>query len=265
DGCKGGNYPYYSFETKEECIENCKWDNYTDNTGGNNTGNNSGGGGGSTGNNSNNDNNTNVATTPVNPDGTKVYQIINKLTGKAKCVYDKLLSTGVANFHNMIIDLFIEFGTNNIGNRDLTFKMSDNLPNDVGGKTKVDSDGNYHILINKNLMNTLSSIEVASILVHEMAHAFLGKHYNDSNASFSELYKKYINDTGIQNYSHDIMQDQFINRMATVIRNYDNNIFSSFEDYKTLVSRGVFELSSTQKQNLINVINKARQNDKNCP
>ena len=31
-----------------------------------------------------------MATTPVNPDGTDAFQIINLLTDKAKCVYDKL-------------------------------------------------------------------------------------------------------------------------------------------------------------------------------
>ncbi|WP_298782695.1 SprT-like domain-containing protein [uncultured Polaribacter sp.] len=191
-------------------------------------------------------------------------QIINKLTGKADCVYNKLLSSGSSNFHNMITDLFIEFGDNNIGGRNLTFKMSSDLPNDVGGKTQVDSNGDYRILINENLMSTLSSIEVAAILVHEMAHAFLGKHYNDSNSSFTELYEKYINDTGIQNYSHDIMRDQFINRMATAIRNYDNSIFSSFEDYKVLASQGVFELTNDQKDNLFAVKLISRNNDTNC-
>lgn len=191
-------------------------------------------------------------------------EIINELTGKADCAYNKLLSSGVSNFHNMITDLFIEFGDNNIGGRDLTFKMSSDLPNDVGGKTQVDSDGDYHILINENLMNTLSSIEVAAILVHEMAHAFLGKHYNNSNSSFTELYEKYINDTGIQNYSHDIMKDQFINRMATAIRNYDSSIFSSFEDYKTLASQGVFELTDDQKDDLYAVKLISRNNDTNC-
>jgi len=191
-------------------------------------------------------------------------EIINELTGKALCAYNKLLSSGVSNFHNMITDLFIEFGDSNIGGRDLTFKMSSDLPNNFGGKTQVDSNGNYHILINENLMNTLSSIEVAAILVHEMAHAFLGKHYIDYNSSFTELYEKYINDTGIQNYSHDIMKDQFINRMATAIKNYDSSIFSNFEDYKILASQGVFELTNDQKEDLLTVKLLSRNNDKNC-
>ncbi|WP_047789869.1 hypothetical protein [Tenacibaculum mesophilum] len=193
-------------------------------------------------------------------------RIINNLTGKAKCVYEKLLSSGISNYHNMITDLFIEFGDNNIGGRDLTFKMSSELPDNIWGDTKKDDEtGDYIIFINSNVMSRISSIEVAAVLVHEISHAFLGKHYNDSNASFSDLYQNYINDTDIENFSHDIMKDQFINRMATVLKNYHPSLFSSFEDYKILCSRGVFELSDLQKTHLINTINKARQNDKNCP
>ncbi|MGG8498170.1 hypothetical protein ACQY1Q_17350, partial [Tenacibaculum sp. TC6] len=191
-------------------------------------------------------------------------KIINNLTGKAKCVYDKLLASGISNFHNMITDLFIEFGDNNIGGRDLTFEMSSDLPDNIGGKTQIDNDGNYRILINENLNNKYSSIEIAGIITHEIAHAFLAKHYYNSTASFSELYQRYINDTGLMNYSHDIMKDYFINRMAIVLKKYDNSIFSNFDDYKILVSYGVFNLSDTQKKHLINVKNQARLNDNNC-
>ncbi|MDG2356898.1 MAG: hypothetical protein P8L21_01290 [Polaribacter sp.] len=191
-------------------------------------------------------------------------QIFNELTGKADCVFKKLLSTGVSNPHNIITDLFMEFGDNNFLDRDLTFKMSNDLPNGVGGKTEYYGNGKYGILINVNLMNTLSSIEVSAILVHEIAHAFLGKHYNDLNSSFSKLYKKYINDTGIQNYSHDIMRDQFINRMAIAIKNYDSSIFTDFVDYKILASQGVFELTKNQEDDLLAVKLISRKNDTNC-
>lgn len=60
------------------------------------------------------------------------------------------------------------------------------------------------------------------------------------------------------------MSDQFINRMATVLKNYDSSIFSNFDDYKILASYAVFDLTDSQKQHLINVKNKARQNDNNC-
>ncbi|MGV8813693.1 MAG: hypothetical protein ACOH2D_06240 [Gelidibacter sp.] len=192
------------------------------------------------------------------------YEIKNELTGKANCAYDHLLQSGVRNPHNLITDLFIEFGNGNIDGNDLTFLMSTDLPINVGGKTELDSDGNFQILINANLMNTLSSIEVAAILVHEISHAFLGKQYNNSYLSFKDLYNHYINDKGLKNYSHDIMNDQFINRMATVLQNYDNQIFSDFEDYKILASQGVFDLTSSQKSVLNTIKNKARSNDKKC-
>jgi hypothetical protein len=113
-------------------------------------------------------------------------------------------------------------------------------------------------------MNTLSSIEVAAILVHEISHAFLGKHYNNSYSSFKDIYKNYINEEGLKNYSHDIMNDQYINRMAIVLQNYDNQIFSDFEDYKILASQGVFDLTSTQKSLLNTIKTKARSNDRIC-
>lgn len=191
-------------------------------------------------------------------------KIINELEGKADCSFKKLIASGLSNFHNMVTDLFVDFGDGNFGNKDLTFKMSTDLPIGKGGRTQSDGNGNYVILINSNLMNELSSIEIAAILVHEMSHAFLAKHYMDLNSSFTELYKKYINDSRIQNYSHDIMKDEFIGRMANALNNYDTNIFSSINDYKTLASQGVYELSPSQKLNLSNIKKKARQNDTSC-
>jgi len=79
-------------------------------------------------------------------------------------------------------------------------------------------------------MGKRSSIEIAAVLIHEISHAFLAKHYNMRNSSFEELYAKYINDQGLQNYSHDIMADYFIGRMAQVLKNYDDSLFSNFED-----------------------------------
>ncbi len=192
-------------------------------------------------------------------------QIINELTGKADCAYNKLLSSGISNFHNMIIDLFIEFGVGNIGGRDLTFEMSTDLPSNKGGKTVPDGNGNFTILINQNLMNTLSSIEVAAILIHEISHAFLDKHYNDYNSSFNELYIKYLKDTGYSGpIHHNIMEDNFIERMAIVLQNYDSSIFSNFEDYKILASQGVFELTDVQKDDLLAIKLISRNNDTNC-
>jgi hypothetical protein len=231
----------------------------------------SGGGGSSNGGNGGNSNSGEMPLFPCDnptPNGCEEEEddkIFNELTGKADCAYNKLLSSGVANFHNMITDLFIEFGDNNIGGRDLTFEMSSNLPNSKGGKTIPLDNGNFTILINQNLMNTLSSIEIAAILVHEISHAFLAKHYNDANSSFKELYKKYLDNTGYSGpIHHNIMEDNFIDRMATVLQNYDSSVFSNFNDYKILASQGVFNLTTSELQALNSAKTNARNNDSNC-
>ncbi|SNR61015.1 hypothetical protein SAMN06265371_106233 [Lutibacter agarilyticus] len=193
-------------------------------------------------------------------------EIINDLTGKALCAYEKLISSGIGNTHNLITELFIEFGDGNIGDNDLTFLMSDDLPINEGAHTfdHPIEEGHYIIKVNSNLLNHRSSIEIASNIVHEIAHASLAKHFDNSNATFQELYNQYINDTGIGNYSHDIMADKLINRMANVLYNYDSSIFPYFDDYKILVSEGVYNLSEVDLELLKQVKTIARNNDSNC-
>jgi len=193
-------------------------------------------------------------------------EIINELIGKALCAYEKLISSGISNTHNLITELFIEFGDGNIGDNNLTFLMSDDLPINEGAHTfgHPIKEGHYIIKVNSNLLNHRSSIEIASNIVHEIAHASLAKHYDNSNATFQELYNQYINDTGIGNYSHDIMADKFINRMANVLYNYDSTIFPYFDDYKILVSEGVYNLSEVDLELLKQVKTIARNNDSNC-
>lgn len=52
--------------------------------------------------------------------------------------------------------------------------------------------------------------------------------------------------------------------VVTVLQNYDNQIFSDFNDYKILASQGVFDLTSSQKSVLNAIKTKARSNDKKC-
>lgn len=65
-------------------------------------------------------------------------------------------------------------------------------------------------------------------------------------------------------YSHDIMKDKFIIRMATVLQNYDHELFSDFEDYQMLASQGIFDLTTAQKNVLNAIKTKARNNDTKC-
>lgn len=192
-------------------------------------------------------------------------QINNNLTGKANCVYEKLIRIGVSDYHNLITDLFIEFGEDNIGNDNIYFEMNADLPDETKGNTLYDVTNNAYIVqINSNTMNSISSMEMATVLVHEIAHAFLGKHYNNSTASFNVLYQQYRNENGLVDYSHDIMKDSFIKRIANVIFNFDNTLFTNYEDYQIIAALGLYEFSLEEKNQFNNAIKIARENDKNC-
>ena len=52
--------------------------------------------------------------------------------------------------------------------------------------------------------------------------------------------------------------------MATVLKNYDDKLFSDFEDYQLLASQGVFDLTTDQKNVLNAIKTKARKNDSKC-
>ncbi|RXP54289.1 hypothetical protein EC396_09500 [Lutibacter sp. HS1-25] len=182
------------------------------------------------------------------------------------CAYENLIKSGIGNTHNLITELFIEFGEGNIGDDDLTFIMSDNLLINVGGNTYWDkiNPNQYEIHINSKLLNTLSSIEYAAIIIHEIAHASLKKHFYNSNGTFEELYQKYLELNNLVDYGHNIMEDRFINRMATVLYNYDPTIFPYFDDYVILASQGVYDLPTIDYTLLEQIKTIARTNEKIC-
>jgi len=97
-----------------------------------------------------------------------------------------------------------------------------------------------------------------------MAHAFLAKRLDLHNESFKALYKIYMNKKGLRNYSHDIMEDHFINRMAQILYDYDSALFSSMDDYKIFASYGVYELTENQLADYNLLVDYAKIYDKRC-
>ncbi len=197
-----------------------------------------------------------------------VVQITVDLEGKELCAYNRLKWAGVnaSNYVNLMTQLFIEFGEGNIGAADLVITERDLLDSTGnayrGGGTFQTNDGKFEIVLSR--MGNSSSIEIAAVLVHEMAHAFLAKNYSLYNNSFEELYGMYLNDYGLASYSHDIMRDKFINRMAQVLYDYDNTLFTNFDDYKILASAGVYEFDEDQLAEYNLVRNYAKINDERC-
>lgn len=198
-------------------------------------------------------------TTPTEEED-KIYV---KLDGKELCTYQRLNYAGVnaTNYHNLMTQLFIEFGEGNISNSDLIITSED--LSFSGGKSQYLGDGKFKIIISN--MSDRSSIEIAAVILHEMSHAFLAKHYHLYNKSFAELYSMYINDSGLENYSHDIMKDKFLGRMAQTLQDYDSSLFSNFEDYVTLASAGVYSnYLEEQLAEIKSIKNYALQKDSRC-
>lgn len=192
-----------------------------------------------------------------------VIEITVDLEGRELCAYNRLQWAGVNptnGYINMMTQLFIEFGAGNIGDVDLV--ITERNLGYRGGNTNRRTDGKFEIVLSQ--MENSSSIEIAAVLVHEMAHAFLGKHYLMYNESFEKLYEKYLNDHGLANFSHNIMEDKFINRMAQVLYDYDSTLFSNFNDYKILASAGVYEFDESQLSEYNRVRTFAENNDERC-
>lgn len=203
-----------------------------------------------------------ITTTPL-PDKEVVFEIKVDLKDKELCAYNRLQWAGVNptnGYINMMTQLFIEFGEGNIGGADLIITERD--LGYRGGDSNLRTDGKFEIVLSR--MGDRSSIEIAAVLVQEMAHTFLAKHYAMYNSSFKELYAKYMNVQGLPNYSHNIMRDRFIERMAQVLYDYDNTLFININDYKILASAGVYDYDENQLAEYHRVINYAKANDKRC-
>lgn len=198
-----------------------------------------------------------------NNNTTEEDRIDNQLTGKADCVFNKLQNVGVntQNYHNLMTELFVEFGSNNVGGANITFKIGD--IGYKGGKTEYLGNGDFSITLSPSMQNS-SSIEIATALIHEISHAYLGKRYFLYNASFKELYQKYINENGLGNYSHDIMNDYFVNRMARVLQEFNPSVFGNLNDYKFFAAQKLFEMSDDQKEELTRLKGIAKEIDQTC-
>ncbi len=192
-------------------------------------------------------------------------KITNNLTGKAKCVYDKLKSTNLLEM-GIFQNTYIAFNDNlNYNNHHLTFN-SRKLGSDRSGQTFYISDSNYEIVLNSDYINNRSPIEIARTLLHESVHALLLKHaYGDGDDSFIEIFKDYIKKTtGLRELHHSIMRDKYVLPIAKGLQSFDNNA-ESFSFYENLAWSGLHqELTQAQLQALTTATNRARSKGLNC-
>jgi len=162
-------------------------------------------------------------------------QIINNLTGKAKCIFEKLQAqkgdlfrTTIGTFdNNAEYNVIFEHGTSqNCGNRAAVIACTD--PIDL-------SNGNITI---HWLDNGLGGLDMASAILHEGIHAeiyrYVDIHHNtapdpNDRSRLWQLYAYYGaqngRDTGTEVAQHSYMTEKYVTPIAQALRQLDGNRF----------------------------------------
>lgn len=171
-------------------------------------------------------------------------RIINGLTGKAKCVYDKL------NELNLFKSTIGKFAR---GNYNLILKGwtqgACNNPSDDGCTDAKDLiNGNITIYIQNTQQGTL---DLAATILHEGIHAELYKYVDEyqkgidpnKRENLLEYYFAYKVDNGgnrfaTSNAQHQHMADAYITPIAKALRQLDNNQYP-LKDYLSLAWDGL--------------------------
>jgi hypothetical protein len=176
---------------------------------------------------------------------------------KAMCALSKLMEN---NFFKNTLNNFIG-QTKNI---DLTFKLG-YITQEPGfitvGNTVVKpntwNSKNIDLILASNILDNLSSIEVATALLHEGIHAEIYRKLlsihgpsNLDNQNFPSMFNMYQQYSISQGFSHEYMANYYVEIMANAIKEYDKSKFG-IEYYKAIAWNGLkgtnyYETSLTQ-------------------
>lgn len=123
----------------------------------------------------------------------------------------------------------------------------------------------YKIIINEDLLDNRSVLEIATTILHESVHALLYSKYRNTRESFLEIFKEYIKSkTGKYDFSHSIMRDYYITPIAKVLKQLDNSK-EGIEFYEILASEGIKKtLTDKEKKKLKLAKEKVRKYGLNC-
>lgn len=218
-------------------------------------------------------------TTPI-PDEEEALKIINKLEGRAKCVYDKMVNNG-----DNINWILKNFNDGNIPSEfDLIIEMSTTLGDSTNAST-IKSGNTFIIGINANRIPDRTSLSIARTIIHEGIHARLREFAsrNGSNATeFPGVYD-YFRTYG-KNWDHQQMADFYRKTIAEGLQQYDNNQHAP-QFYMDLAWEGLSQIidanntdnpssiyteawkklsSSDQERVLLTIANEKRNGSKEC-
>ncbi|KLT64713.1 hypothetical protein [Pedobacter sp. BMA] len=178
---------------------------------------------------------------------------------KAMCALSRLMEN---NFFKATLNNFIG-ETKNI---DLTFKLG-YIDQESGfttpGNTLVRPSSwnskNIDIIIASNVIDSLSSIQVAITLLHEGIHAEIYRKLlsingpgNLNNQNFPSMFNLYQQYSISRGFSHEYMANYYVDIMANAIKEYDKSRFD-IDYYKAIAWNGLkgtnyYETSLTTQQ-----------------
>jgi hypothetical protein len=240
----------------------------------------SNGGGGSTGGGSKGITTDPILGTCIETNTCEEDKIINELTGKADCVYQKMVNGN--NSINWILENFEDTLTTS-SEFDLILQMSNTLGSETNAST-VRSGDTFTISINEyRAENINTALTIARTIIHEGIHARLrefASREGSDETSFPGVYDYFR--IYAKNWDHQQMADHYRSTIAEGLKEYDNSQ-NSDSFYNALAWEGLAEikdlngdqdiiytlawsqLSPAQQQEILAIISTEKQNgDKNC-
>lgn len=208
--------------------------------------------------------------------------IIVTLTGKSKCIYDKLKNSST-DFKTQIQKFDGDFPVSH-----LKLTINNSLGSGVYGETQPPVNYVTEIQINENGLLKLSDLGVATTLAHEIVHAEIFRkmlsaaqrgdlntstmtqqeaenYINSLKDNFPGLYDYYV-ERWQPTWNHNMMASHYINTIADIIQDFDNNRLSR-STYESVAWAGLGEiennqstvawqnLTSSEQQAIIDVLN----------
>ncbi|MDP5200440.1 hypothetical protein [Flavobacterium sp. DG2-3] len=152
-------------------------------------------------------------------------QIINNLTGKAKCLNSLLSSSG----NNFVQNIFNQFA----GKSEFNIQIV-SLPNvysstnqEVNGTTGFDKVNSLiTIEISTNRLDGLAALESARIILHEYIHADIYRKLNTTNSNdidasnFKQVFETYEN-------QHNAMAQVYLSSMKDALKSFHKTVLSA--------------------------------------
>ena len=154
------------------------------------------------------------------------FQIMDFLTGKAKCINDLLNKNG----NSFIQNLFSKFeGTSKfdiaITSTDVVTTSKNGVIEELNGKTLPPKGKLIQIEISTARVNARAPLEVARIILHEYIHADIYRkigtvlEMNVENLDFKETYEKY------EKEHHSVMAKLYVDSMKESLKQFHQNLF----------------------------------------